>query len=70
MLVEDAYIDVPVSTSLIIEPILLQRREIVTELMKSHREGLDANEVFFMLFADGVVAIRFEKDYQVWAGDY
>jgi len=39
MPVEHAYPDVPLPTSLIIEPILLQYREIATELMKNHGKG-------------------------------
>ena len=39
--------DVPLPTSLIIEPILPQHREIVTELMKNYKRASDANEAFF-----------------------
>ena len=47
MPVEHNYLDVPMLTSLIIEPILPQHRGIVMKLMKKHGERLGKNEVFF-----------------------
>jgi hypothetical protein len=47
MPVEHTNLDVLLPTSLIIEPILPQHREIVMELIKNHGGRLDANEAFF-----------------------
>ena len=47
MPVEHADPDVPPPTSLIIEPILPQHREIVTELIKNMVEVADANDALF-----------------------
>ena len=42
MPVEHIYPEVSLPTSLNIEPILPQHREIVTEMIKNYGEGLDA----------------------------
>jgi len=47
MPVEHVYPDMPLPTSLIIEPILLQHRVIVMKPIKNHGGRLDANEAFF-----------------------
>jgi hypothetical protein len=47
MVAEPIYPDVPMPTSIIIEPILPLHREILTELMKGHGGRLEGNEVFF-----------------------
>jgi len=47
MPVEHVYPDVPMPTSIIIEPILLQHRKFVIELMKNYGGKSDANETFF-----------------------